>query len=84
MPDPKSDAEGWIERAAAQRRAVADIFTHAATCEAGRGTKWAAYNAVAEYADWHRPGNPERRAREALGIGVNQTLKPKAFKMLVK
>jgi phage/plasmid-like protein (TIGR03299 family) len=82
MPDPKSDAEGWVERAAGQRRVVADIFTHAATCEVGRGTKWAAYNAVAEYADWHRPGNPERRAREALGIGVNQALKPKAFKAL--
>ncbi len=35
-----------------------------------------------EYADWFRPGSPERRAREALGIGVNQAMKPKAFKAL--
>jgi phage/plasmid-like protein (TIGR03299 family) len=83
MPDPKTDAEGWVERAAGQRTAVMDIFKNKDTCEVGRGTKWAAYNAVAEYADWYRPGNPERRARESLGIGVNQALKPAAFKMLV-
>jgi phage/plasmid-like protein (TIGR03299 family) len=82
MPDPKTDAEGWIERAAGQRGAVMDIFLNKETCEVGRGTKWAAYNAVAEYADWFRPGSPERRAREALGIGVNQAMKPKAFKAL--
>lgn len=82
IPDPKTDAEGWVDRAAGQRGAVMDIFMNKETCEVGRGTRWAAYNAVAEYADWFRPGSPERRAREALGIGVNQTMKPKAFKLL--
>lgn len=82
IKDPETESEGWVARAAGQRGAVMDIFLNKDTCEVGRGTKWAAYNAVAEYVDWYRPGSPERRAREALGIGVNQAVKPKAFKML--
>lgn len=82
IPDPKSGAEGWVDRAAGQRTAIMSLFRNAETCEFGRGSKWAAYNAVAEYTDWLRPGNPERRAREALGIGVNQHYKADALKML--
>lgn len=82
IPDPKSDAQGWVDRAEGQRLGVMNLFKYADTCESGRGTKWAAWNAVTEYADWHRPGNPERRAKEALGVGVNVALKPQAFKLL--
>lgn len=82
IPDPKTDQQGWIDRASAQRSSVMGLFLEAETCEFGRGTKYAAYNAVAEYADWYRPGSEERRAREALGLGVNQHLKPQAFKLL--
>ncbi len=83
IPNPESEKEGWMARAAGQRTAIMSLFKHADTCEFGRGTKWAAYNAVAEYADWLRPGSDERRAREALGIGVNQHLKPQALKLLL-
>lgn len=82
IPDPKSEAEGWVQRAEGQRTAIKSLAMNADTCEIGRGTKWAAWNAVTEYADWHRPGSPERRAKEALGIGVNVALKPQAFKLL--
>jgi phage/plasmid-like protein (TIGR03299 family) len=82
MPDPKSEKEGWVQRAEGERLAVMNIFKNKETCEIGRGTRWAAWNAVTEYADWFRPGSEERRAKEALGLGVNVQLKPKAFKML--
>lgn len=82
LPDPKSDAQGWVDRTEGQRTAIKSLFNNSDTCEFGRGTKWAAYNAITEYADWHRPGSPERRAREALGLGVNRPLKTKAFKAL--
>lgn len=82
MPDPKSEAEGWVQRVEGQRNSVMDLFKNADTCDYGRGTKYAAWNAVTEYTDWLRPGNPERRAKEALGIGVNVHLKPQAWKAL--
>lgn len=82
IPDPKSEKEGWVQRAEGQRTAIMSLFKHADTCEFGRGTKWAAYNAVAEYTDWLRPGSDERKAREALGIGVNQHYKADALKLL--
>lgn len=84
IPDPKSEKEGWVQRAAGQRNTIMSLFRTAETCEFGRGTKWAAYNAVAEYTDWLRPGSDERKAREALGIGVNVQYKPKALALLSK
>jgi phage/plasmid-like protein (TIGR03299 family) len=84
IPDPKSEKEGWVQRAEGQRGAIMSLFKNADTCEFGRGTKWAAYNAVAEYTDWLRPGSDERKAREALGIGVNVQYKPKALALLAK
>lgn len=82
IPDPKTDSEGWVQRAEGQRHSIMNLFRNSDTTEFGRGTKWAAYNAVTEYADWYRPGSPERRAREALGIGVNTHLKTPALKLL--
>ena len=82
IPDPKSEKEGWVQRAQGQRTAIFSLFKYADTCEFGRGSKWAAYNAVAEYTDWLRPGSDERKAREALGIGVNQHYKADALKLL--
>lgn len=81
IPDPKSEG-GWKDRAAGQRWAINELIHNGETTEFARGTKWSVYNAVAEYADWLRPGNPERRAREALGINVNQPLKTKALTLL--
>lgn len=37
------------------RSAILGLFTGAPNLENVRGTKWAAYNAVAEYAEWYRP-----------------------------
>lgn len=82
IPDPKGESEGWRVRAEGQRHSIMDLFKNAPTCEFARGTKWAAYNAVAEYADWHRSGSPERIARESLGIGVNQPLKNKSLVLM--
>lgn len=82
IPDPESGKEGWVRRAEGERGSIMSLFKHAETCEFGRGTKWGAYNAIAEYTDWYRPGSDERKAREALGIGVNVQYKPKALALL--
>lgn len=82
IPDPESGKEGWVQRAEGQRGAIMSLFRYADTTEFGRGTKWAAYNAVAEYTDWLRPGSDDRKAREALGIGVNTAYKSETLKLL--
>ncbi len=55
IPMPKGDREGWRDRAQQQRDDLAQLFNYAETCEYGRGTAYAAYNAVTEYADWFMP-----------------------------
>lgn len=61
---PLAEANGDLElrksdRAARNaeeaRAAIVSIFNGAPNLENVRGTKWAAYNAVAEYAEWYRP-----------------------------
>jgi phage/plasmid-like protein (TIGR03299 family) len=70
IPDPESEADGWVRRAQAERDRVMWLFAESETNEFGRGSKYAAYNAVVEWADWLRPGNATTRAREALGLDI--------------
>lgn len=80
VPDPKSDAEGWIRRAQGARSAMTDLFLHAETTEFGRGTAWAAYNAASQYADWVRPS----KKRDVLALGADtDRFKDQAFDLLV-
>lgn len=73
----------------AQHRAqLVALFQRASTNESGRGTRWAAFNAVTEDADWGgtvRRGNSETleeaRARRQLQ-GVNQIVKDRALTRL--
>lgn len=37
------------------REVLHALYRQADTCEEGRGTAWAAYNAFTEYQDWYRP-----------------------------
>lgn len=49
------------------------------------GTKWAAYNAVAEYADWFAPvrgKNPDKARAERILMGTTDELKEKALTLL--
>lgn len=53
-----------------------DLFCNAPTQEAGRGTAWAAYNAVTERQDWFSRGSnkPGDRFARSLGLSDNRTL----------
>lgn len=55
--EPPSDSAhaGWIARQEMKRSTLEGLFAEAPTQEIGRGTKWAAYNAFTEYADWFQP-----------------------------
>lgn len=54
-PKSESEHEGWVKRQEDKRGTLRYLFNEADTQEFGRGTKYAAYNAFAEYADWYMP-----------------------------
>ena len=54
-PESTSKHEGWVRRQDEKRDTLRYLFTTAETNELGRGTKWGAYNAFTEYADWLMP-----------------------------
>lgn len=70
---------------AARRNTIADLARNSPTCEFGRGTAYAAYQAVAEYADHLRPSRSldrgQRYAR-VLDGGYGEELKTRAVRLL--
>ena len=56
------------------KRQIVELFVHGETQGNAPGTKWSAVNAIAEYADWHRPirQGSERFAR-AVDDGAQKT-----------
>lgn len=57
-------------------------FNESPTIENVRGTKWAAYNAVAEYYDWLREPRSAEAQISAIWNGVAMRQKDKALKLL--
>lgn len=55
MPVAEGTGKGWTERITRQQESIVSLFKTAETNEFGRGTKYAAYNAITEYADWLMP-----------------------------
>lgn len=83
-----SEHEGWRARADEKRNTIRFLFNEAETNEFGRGTKWAAYNALTEYADWYLPikGNDadgHKRAERNLDSSTVLNFKQKAADALV-
>lgn len=77
IPDAKSDgAQKGVEQ---RRDSLRYLFREAETNEFGRGTKYAAFNAVTEYADWLAPlrGDKDgtKRAQRILDGGRVQDMK---------
>lgn len=75
-----------------RREALSALFTEAETQDFGRGSAWAAYNSVVEYADWIAPirgVNPARLSdvitarHERIEDGARQDVKDLAFNALV-
>lgn len=80
-------AKTFREKAQEQRATLTNLFTSSATTEAGRGTAWAAYNAVTEYADWYLPikgadADGSKRAARALTSVTVDTFKSNAVALL--
>lgn len=53
-PEPDEDKKSAHTRWQQRRADLLDLFRTAITQEEGRRTRWAAFNAVVEYEDWHR------------------------------
>jgi hypothetical protein len=87
-PASDSDKAGWVARQAEKRASLLHLFTEAETNEFGRGTRWAAYNAFTEYADWFQPvkgDDPDgsRRANRQLDSAAAITFKQNAWDYLL-
>lgn len=85
VPDAKTDGR---QEAVDQKRAqMFDLFANAETNAFGRGTKYAAFNALTEYADWYRPvrgtdTDGSKRAERIMAGGVVQEFKDYALASL--
>ncbi|MDN5757601.1 MAG: DUF945 domain-containing protein [Tomitella sp.] len=53
-PEPDEDKKASHTRWQQRRADLLQLFATAGTQEEGRSTRWAAFNAVVEYEDWHR------------------------------
>lgn len=85
-PPSESDKAGWVARAEEKRQALRFLFNEAETNEFGRGTRYAAYNAATEYADWVMPirsAAPAARAERILADTTVGNFKQNAFDLLV-
>ena len=87
IPTPREDATQRVKNYADQTRADLLGLWMAPTQDNVRNTKWAAYNAVAEYEDWAKPvrGGEDKSILRAERIvnGGSETLKQKAQLLLV-
>lgn len=87
--EPPSDSkhDGWRRRQDEKRGTLTDLFLHAETNELGRGTKWGAYNAFTEYADWFMPvkgdADGTKRAARILESTTVDNFKQRAHDVLV-
>ena len=87
IPTPKEDASQRVKNYADETRAGLLGLWMAPTQSNVYGTKWAAYNAVAEYEDWAKPvrggENKDVLRAERIVNGGSETLKQKAQLLLV-
>ena len=85
--EPKKDKAGEATQTTTVRKdKLFGLWSDAETQEDGRGTKWAAFNAVAEYMDWFAPMKKEnatgRATRIATGMHTVEAPKTKALTLL--
>lgn len=87
LPVNEDSAEGWRERTQAQHAVLNTLYRDASTNEFGRGTAYAAYNALTEYADWYMPirgadVDGTRRAERAMTATNVQAFKNKGLALV--
>ena len=87
VPTPNDDTSLRVKNYAEQTRDSLMALWMAPTQQNVAGTKWAAYNAVAEYEDWAKPvrgeGDKAILRAERITNGGSETLKQKAQLLLV-
>lgn len=85
LPDGKT--ESATAKVQERRDEMMRLFVDADTNTYGRGTKYAAFNAITEYADWYAPvrGDKDgtRRAARIMEAGPVQEFKDTAHRLLV-
>ena len=87
LPVNDESAQGWQRRTEAAQDSLYHLFREADTNEFGRGTKYAAFNAITEYADWYMPvkgADPDgmKRAVRAMGGTTVQSFKAKGLSLV--
>lgn len=66
-----------------RRNELMQLFTETHTQEEGRWTRWAAYNAIAEWQDWYRPANNGDHGRAQRNFASTSTgLTERTFELL--
>jgi hypothetical protein len=86
-PESQSEHEGWVKRQEEKRGTLRYLFNEAETNEFGRGTKYAAFNAFTEYADWYMPiksdSDGSKRAARTLDSTAVDNFKQRAVDHLL-
>lgn len=86
VPEPKGELSKRAENSFQQKREELIALWKAPTQSNIAGTKWAAYNAVAEWSDWAKPvrskdSKDQVRAKNLI-LGGNEKLKNRAYSLL--
>lgn len=84
-PESESEHEGWVARQQEKRDTLTRLWNDDVT-NGYHGTRWGAYQAVTEYADWFQPtrgGDADlRRAERTLDGAATLNMKQNAFDLL--
>jgi phage/plasmid-like protein (TIGR03299 family) len=85
VPEPAKDATPRVRnRADRDFETIVANFRTSPTTETGRGTRWAALNAITEWAEWGRPGDlTTEKSAVANLFGTVEVIRAKAVKVLV-
>lgn len=82
---PKDAGRITENRVTAQRDQVMSLFTASPTTEFGRNTRYAAFNALTEWAEWVAPKDPAREATvSSLLEGAGSNFRQKAYRVLAR
>lgn len=85
VPDPTTDNRATVLRVQENRDALHSLFADAPTQEFGRGTRYAAFNAVTEWTEWVRPRNPHTvTAAGSVLEGAAADVRQRAFRALAR
>lgn len=85
LPERKDEGIRTTQRRERDREFLMATFTTSPTTETGRGTRWAALNAVTEWAEWGRPGDLTTETQAVANLfSTPADIRQKAVKVLAK